>query len=329
MASKVVRLFSARICGAFLSLSRCRAGGSETASLAQGDLTNAPENRSHAPGDSRGRRSPGTTVNQACRCLMLLQFKNLYRVLCLAVITQAASAGDSRVAGVRPSDCRPRDADSTCATAVAGAPVPVPAPIPLHPDGVVFDDSLGGVPSSGYAYWGYDFASALAGIASSFPDDMFVNRSPYPVTIALSFTIPTSHACGNNCLPGVQFEVDANWINVRPPLVIHGSIATASYQVRPGQGYGWAIGLWQSSNARLTVTLPPGVNATLDQVGLPLQPSIALEIPAIAAVCDCWDSSTAPCSLGNRYSNGLMGPWYKSNDFYIRAGAFNTCPPER
>jgi hypothetical protein len=326
VASKVVRLFSARICGAFLSLSRCRAGGSETASLAQGDLTNAPENRSHAPGDSRGRRSPGTTVNQACRCLMLLQFKNLYRVLCLAVITQAASAGDSRVAGMRPSDCRPRDADSTCATAVAGAPAPPETGIP---DDVLINGPLGGVPSSGYAYWGFDFASASAGVASSFPDDMFVNRSSHPVTITLSFTIPTTHACGNNCLPGVQFEVDANWINVRPPIIVKGDTASASYQVRPGQGYGWAIGLWQAYNTRLTVTLPVGVKARIEEVGLPPQPWIAQEIPAVTGACACWDGTSAACSLGNRYSNGLMGRWYRETDFYLRAGAFNSCPPER
>ena len=116
---------------------------------------------------------------------------------------------------------------------------------------------------------------------------------------------------------------------MRPPLVIKGNTASASYQVKPGQGYGWAIGLWQASNTRLTVTLPTGVHATLEQVGLPSQPSIAQEVPAVTAVCNCWDGSTASCSPGNRFSNGLMGPWYKSNDFYTRAGAFNLCPIER
>ena len=263
---------------------------------------------------------------------MSFQFTALYRALCVALAAQGAFAGDgvgTKAGGhaVGPSDCRPRDADSTCARAVASEPAPAPAPI--EPIAVLFDDSLGGVPSSGYAYWGFDFVSELAGVASPFPDDMYVNRSPYPVTITLSFTIPTSHACGSGCLPRVQFEVDANWINVRPPLVVAGSTASISYQVRPGQGYGWAIGLWQSSNARLNVKLPPGATATLDQVGLPLQPSVAQEIPAVTTMCTCWDGSSASCSVGNRYSNGLMGPWYVSTDFYIRADAFNTCPPER
>jgi hypothetical protein len=112
-------------------------------------------------------------------------------------------------------------------------------------------------------------------------------------------------------------------------MMVKGNTATISLQVRPGQSYGWAIGLWQASNARLTVTLPTGVHATLEQVGLPPQPSVAREIPAVPAVCNCWDGSTAACSLGNRFSNGLMGPWYRENDFYIRAGSFNLCPAER
>ncbi len=312
--------------GALCRQTRWRARVRKTACLARGAATHAPENRSHAPGRFACRRRPGITSNQPHRHLMSLQFKSLYRALCLAIVAQAASASNGGVSGLKPSDCRPRDADSTCATAVASAPVSLPLPIP---DEVIIDSSLGGVPSSGYAYWGFDFASALAGIASPFPDDMFVNRSPYPVTITLSFTIPTTHACGNNCLPGVQFEVDAHWINVRPPIVVNGNSASASYQARPGQGYGWAIGLWQASNARLTATLPPGAHATLEQVGLPSQPSIATEIPAVTGVCDCWDGSSAACSLGNRFSNGLMGPWYRSTDFYLRAGAFNGCPPER
>jgi hypothetical protein len=263
------------------------------------------------------------------RAIMSLPLQDLSRALCVALAAQGVLASNDAAAAssprpVRPSDCLARDADSTCATAVAGAP-----PDPVIPDDVLFDNSLAGVPTSGYAYWGFDFASALAGIASPFPDDMFVNRTPYPVMITLSFTIPTYSACRNDCLPGVQFEVDASWINVRPPLVIIGNTASASYQVRPGQGYGWVIGLWQSSDARLTVRLPAGVHATLDQVGLPLQPSVAREIPAVMGVCDCWDGSSAACSLGNRYSNGLMGPWYRSNEFYVRAGAFNNCPTPR
>ena len=194
------------------------------------------------------------------------------------------------------------------------------------PDDPLIDSSLGGVPASGYAYWGYDFASDLAGLPSPFPDDMYVNRSAYPFTIMLSFTIPTTHSCGNDCLPGVQFEADANWISVRPPLVVKGDTATATYQVRPGQGYGWAIGLWQASNARLTVTLPTGVHATLEQIGLPSQPAVAQEIPAVTAVCSCWDGSTASCSVGNRFSNGLMGAVVPGNRLLHSCGRIQPVP---
>jgi hypothetical protein len=275
-------------------------------------------------------RRTGFTIHPTWPRVMAHQFKNLYRALLLVVATQAASASDNTVSGVKPSDCRPRDADSTCAPAVAGAPVAAPAPPATGiPDGVLIDSLLGGVPGSGYAYWGYDFAADLAGIPSPVPDDMFINRSAYPVTITLSFTIPTTHTCGNGCLPGAKFVVDAGWFDVQPPLVVKGNTATASFQVRPGQAYGWIIGLWQASNARLIVTLPAGAKATLDQVGLPSQPSIAQEVPAVTTVCDCPDGSTAACSPGNRYSNGLMGPWLHQNDFYIRANAFNMCPSER
>jgi len=253
---------------------------------------------------------------------MSLQFKNLYRVLCLAAAAQAASASDNTGSGVRPSDCRARDADSTCAAAVAGAPMPDPTI--LRP---LYDNSIGGVPSTGYAYWGFDFASALAGVASPFGDDMFVNRSPYTATITLTFTIPTSHPCGNDCLPGVQFEVGPSWSRFAPPLVVSGNQVSASYAARPGDGYGWVIGLWQSSNPRLTVTVPQGVTVSMADLGLPADPSVALEIPAVVTTCICPDGTTQACSLGDRYSNGLMGPWYKSNQFYVRGGAFDDCTP--
>jgi hypothetical protein len=159
--------------------------------------------------------------------------------------------------------------------------------------------------------------------------DLFINRSRVPVTITLSFNVPTGHSCNKNCLPGVQFQVDAGWFKLDPPFVIDGNTASVSAEFAPGRGYGWVIGLWQSTNPRLKVTIPVGATATMEELGLPTFPAIAQEIAAVAGVCDCWDGSRAPCSDGSRFSNGLLGSWRQSNEFYIRAGAFNSCPLER
>lgn len=202
---------------------------------------------------------------------------------------------------------------------------PVPAPLPFTPLRI-YDNTLGGVPAAGYAYWGFDFASADAGLPSPVADDMFINRSSVPVTITLSFNFPTDHPCNRDCLPGVQFEVDPGWIDVRPPYVIVGNTVSLSTQIRPGQSYGWAIGLWQATNPRLSVWVPSGSSVTMRDLGLPPEPSIANELPAVLGTCECSDGSTAACSQGTRFSNGLMGPWYRSNQFYVRRGAFNDCP---
>jgi hypothetical protein len=89
------------------------------------------------------------------------------------------------------------------------------------------------------------------------------------------------------------------------------------------------IALWQASNPRLTVSVPVGTGASLRDVGLPLQPGTATEIPAIARSCECWDASTAACSDGSRFSNGLLGPWTQVFRTYLRAGAFDNCPSQR
>ncbi|MEP6503683.1 MAG: hypothetical protein ABJD97_10150 [Betaproteobacteria bacterium] len=257
------------------------------------------------------------------RLVMSTQFRDLYRTLCIVLASHVVAGGAQ---AVRPSDCLARDADSTCATAVAGAPV---APPITHENQKLYSGPLGGVPTSGYAYWGFDFMSDAAGIASQFPNDMFVNRSGYPVTITLSFNIPTNHPCRNNCLPGVQFEVDAGWITVRPAYEVVGDTVSLSYQARPGQGYGWVIGLWEATNPKLTVTVAPDVRTTMDQLGLPDDPSIAQLIPAVTKTCICWDATEQACSAGSRFSNGLMGPWFRVNSYYERGGAFSNCPPER
>lgn len=254
---------------------------------------------------------------------MPLQFKSLYRVLLLALVAQSAGAVDGVSVGVRPSDCRPRDADSTCATAVAGGTV---EPLPFKGADVLYDGPLGGVPSSGYAYWGFDYFDDQWGYPSLVRQDEFINRSTVPVTIKLSFTIPTNHPCRNDCLPGVQFQVDVGWFKLDPPSVINGNTASVTSTFKPGQGFGWVIALWQSTNPRLTVTVPKGATATLIDVGLPSLPAVANEIAATTTVCECWDGSTAVCSYGRRFSNGLLGSWDQRNSGYTRQGAFSNCP---
>ncbi len=258
---------------------------------------------------------------------MSLQFKTLYRVLCLVVAAHAAQAAPGGSGKVRPSDCRARDADSTCATAVAGAPVAAP-PL-VHPEDPLYNGPLGGVPASGYAYWGFDFIADQTGTPSPVRPDEFINRSNVPVTITLSFNFPTDHACNKNCLPGAQFQVDPGWFKIDPPYVINGNTVSISQTFAPGRGFGWVIALWQSTNPRLTVTVPAGAKATLQDVGLSPFPAIATEIAAVQGRCDCWDGTTAACSDGSHFSNGLLGTWAQNLTNYIRAGAFNSCPPER
>lgn len=257
---------------------------------------------------------------------MSLPFKSLYRVLCIALLAPCpplhAQSGEG--AHLRPSDCRPRDADSTCATAVAGAPVTSP---PGGTSNVLYDGPLGGVPASGYAYWGFDFVAEASGTPSPVRQDEFINRSSLPVTIKLTFNHPTGRPCGKDCLPGVQFQTGPGWRIIWPPFTVVGDQVWVTGTFAPGQGYGWVIGLWESWNTRLTVTVPVGSTATLEEVGLSSFPAVATEIPPTYGTCVCWDGSSADCSDGTRYSNGKLGPWFVTWDNYFRAGAFNSCPP--
>ncbi len=243
----------------------------------------------------------------------------LVQLSCLLLVAAGAFAADAKV---RPSDCRPRDADSTCATAVAGATAVVPT---AHDEAILYDGPLGGVPASGYAYWGFDFVSDASGMPSPVRADEYINRSAAPVTITLSFTIPTDHACVNDCLPGVQFQVGVGWHKVDPPYVVDGSTVSLKSTFQPGQGYGWVIGLWQSTGPRLTVTVPKNAIATLASVGLPSLPSVATEISRTMSTCNCPDGTTAACSDGSHFSNGLLGAWSQANDMYRRNGAFSDC----
>jgi hypothetical protein len=254
-------------------------------------------------------------------------FKSLYRLLGLVLVAHAAHAAAGAGARLVPSDCRPRDADSTCATAVPGAPAA--SPPPALPDSPLYDGPLGGIPATGYAYWGFDFVADQTGTASPVRPDEFINRSRVPVTITLSFSIPTTHACNTDCLPAVQFQAGPGWAKIDPPTVLQGNRASLSQTFDPGRGYGWVIALWQASNARLTVSVPKGTTATLQEVGLAASPAIADEIAATPASCACWDGTLAACSDGSHFSNGLLGPWYQNLTNYARSGAFNSCPPER
>jgi len=240
----------------------------------------------------------------------------------LALLTGSCSAAWA----LGPSDCLPRDADSTCASAVARSTTGAP---PYDAKSLLYDGRLGGVPPTGYAFWGFDFESAARGVTSPSTNDMYFNRSSAVLTVTLSFDIPTTHTCGQGCMPGLKFIVGLGWDTVFPPLKVEGGLVTATLQVNPGQAYGWVVGLWQATNPRLTLSVPTGAAATLALVGQSADPAIAQEIPAVLGMCDCWDLTPRPCSAGSRFSNGLMGYWYQSTGYYVRAGSFNECPPNR
>lgn len=258
-------------------------------------------------------------------------FKTIYRVLCVALLASSAAppAQSSEAGRVRPSDCRPRDADSTCATAVAGATTSGGDPVVGVPGLVLYDGPLGGVPAHGYAYWGFDFVADALGMPSPVRPDEFINRSKVPVTIQLTFDFPTGRTCGKDCLPGVQFQTGVGWRTIGPLFTVAGDKAWVTGTFAPRQGYGWVIGLWDSWNTRLTVTVPKGSMTTLEEVGLSPLPADATEVAAVGATCSCADGTLAPCSAGTHFSNGLLGPWFVVWDNYFRAGAFNGCPAER
>ena len=259
---------------------------------------------------------------------MSLHFKTLYRVLCVAALAKSAWAGGGLGSKVGPSDCKARDADSTCAATVAATPVAAP-PFPVTGDGILYDGPLGGVPPHDYGYWGFDFIADASGAPSPVRIDEFINRSSVPVTIKLTFNFPTDRDCEKNCLPGVQFQTGKGWRTLGPLYTKDGDTAWVSWTFAPGIGYGWVIGLYDSWNPRLTVTVPKGSAATLEEVGLSPLPAIATEIPAVDSTCACWDGTTATCSDGGRFSNGMLGIFSLTWDNYARAGAYNNCPAER
>jgi hypothetical protein len=253
------------------------------------------------------------------RCIAM--FGRVARLLSLLCVGFAmGGVGGAQALG--PSDCLARDADSTCNSAVSRS-----SGASVGSSQYLYDGPLGGVPAQGYAYWGYDFLADEMGVATVYTKDMYVNHTQYPVTIRLGFDIPTTHACNGGCLPGVQFFYGPSWASYFAAAVVSGGTVSLEFRVPAGTAYGWAIGLWEATNPRLTVTVDPGVSTTLAELGLPAQPAIALEIAAVTTSCPCIDGSSADCSLGSHFTNGLDGPWYRGTGykFYERAGAFNSC----
>jgi hypothetical protein len=253
---------------------------------------------------------------------MSLQSSTWVRSLSVLLFAWACGACDARA--VRPSDCQPRNADSTCAGAVART-----TDSAYFPSNLLYDGPLGGVPASGYAYWGFDFAAEAAGVPSAISQDMYINRSGVAVTITLTFDYPTTHSCGQGCLAGVKFLAGTNWHSVFPPTAVSNGHMTLSLTVGAGDSYGWVIGLWQATNPWLTVTVPTGTVTTLERVGLSASPALADEVAAIVLICDCPDTTQRACSKGTHFSNGLVGVYYQSMGNYVRAGAFSDCPAQR
>jgi len=245
----------------------------------------------------------------------------------LGCMTASAIACGLPLASARaivPSDCLPGHADSTCATALGSATVPLIGSPSLN---VVYDGLLAPGPY-GYSYWGYDFLAASQGQPSAVPNDMFINNSGTGLMLVFSFDIPTDHPCGRNCVPDVQFKIGPTWQSIFPSVAVSGGTATTVLSVGTGQAYGWVIRLWQPGDIHLRVTTVDNRQVSLEAAGLSLHPEIADPVPPTTYTCNCWDLTTADCSKGTRYSNGLMGPWNPANGGYWVPDAWSDCPSE-
>ncbi len=254
---------------------------------------------------------------------MECSFKTRCRVVALVLLVLLIRVAGAAGATTGPSDCRPRDADSTCAVAVASSTTPDP-PTRLPVD-TLYDGPLGGVPSVGYSYWGWDFMAERAGSSSPVRQDEYINRSRVPVSITLSFDVPAQASCARDCLPGVEFEIGPGWYKVDPPYVRIGASVSLTATIEPAEGYAWVIALWQASKPRLSVSVPKGSGVTLADVGLVPTLAIANEVPLVVGTCYCNDGTMAYCSDGSRFSNGLLGSWDQTGGGYSRAGAFTSC----
>jgi len=177
------------------------------------------------------------------------------------------------------------------------------------------------MPLSGYWYWGYDFA--LPDTAQSSPP-RFVNRSGRSITVTLSFTI-LGPPCGKDCLPGVEFYFDQGVHKVDPPLVISGTIVTATMHLNDGDRYVWVFGLWKAQNPTVSVTSSEGSPLPPDVAGLSPRPDISTLISGVTTLCQCENAMTASCNYGDHYSNGLTGQWSRNVGVY-RFNAWSNCP---
>jgi hypothetical protein len=242
------------------------------------------------------------------------QFKSVYRDLCFLLVAQTLLSGSSRA--IQPSDCQPRNMDSSCAQAVDQYPNDPPPSPPPPPKSF----SLAGQPASGYWYWGYDFATADA---EQQLDPRYVNRSGQPLNITLSFTIPASR-CGGGCLPGVEFYFDQDVHKRDPQLQVSGTTAKAVVPLKPGDSYGFIIGLWQALDPTISVTSADGTPVSPELAGMSARPDNSSLVPGTPTTCLCEDGAFAECYLGDHYSNGLSGRWSQTIGL-ARLNAWTQC----
>jgi hypothetical protein len=236
------------------------------------------------------------------RRTMSPRFKSLYWKVCFLSVAQLTLVGGSRA--IQPSDCQPGHMDSSCAKAVKEDPDTPPSdPPPPPPPATSFP--LAGMPATGYAYWGYDFATSDT---AQFEDPRFVNRSGRHLILTLSFSIP-GPPCDGGCLPGVEFYFDQDVHKRDPRLQVSGNTAKAAVPLKPGDRYAFIVGLWQARDPVVSVTLPDGTPVSPGLAGMSARPDIASLVLGTPTTCTCEDGSQADCNRGDHYSNGLSGNW--------------------
>jgi hypothetical protein len=245
------------------------------------------------------------------------QFERLYWKLCFLVVAQANAIDVA--SAIQPSDCQPRHMDSSCAKAVFQRPDDPPPPPPPPPSSF----ALAGQPSTGYWYWGYDFSSDdLAQMI----DPRYVNRSGQSLIVTLSFSIP-GPPCDGGCLPGVEFYFDRDVHKRDPKLQVAGNTAKAIVPVKPGDSYGFIIGLWQARDPIVAVTLADGTPVSPEIAGMSARPDLSSFVPGTPTKCTCEDGSSLDCNYGDHYSNGLSGSWSQTVGL-SRFNAWTNCQHE-
>ena len=267
---------------------------------------------------------------------MQTRFRTLYHALCGAVVAQGLLIDDARAIG--PSDCKAGHADSTCATGVVAAPVPAPPP-PLppppppappppaptpSPDQIpIYNGPIAQLPGGGVAYWGFDFLSDALGVPSPMGEDVYINRSTYPLTLRFSFTTPANQPCGNGCLPRLEFRMGPGWALRYTTFKVSDGVAVGEYQIPPNYYYAWVIDVQQTTDPKLEILTDKSVS--LADAGLPERMDIAMPLPSKTVPCICNDGQMATCNFGTRYSSGLMGHYSGQGRYYSDDG-WNSCP---